>query len=75
MSQNSVYYNSYSIIIRSCPFFIASPSFTSIFFTFPETDDYTSFISFIASTIHNVCPSLTLSPSLMKGADVGDGAL
>ena len=65
----------YSIITNTCPFFIASPSFINIFFIFPEIGDFTSFISFIASTIHKVCPSVTLSPSFINGSEVGDGAI
>jgi len=49
------------------------PFATSFFTISPATSASISFISFIASTMHNICPISTVSPTFTKGGDPGEG--
>src|SRR6266550_8485575 len=59
---------------NSCPYSIGCPLATSFFTISPETSDSISFISFMASTMHNTCPVSTASPGFTKGGAPGEGA-
>src|SRR5207253_775225 len=58
----------------SCPYSIGCPLATSLFTTSPATSDSISFISFMASTMHNTCPTSTKSPTFTNGGAPGEGA-
>eukprot|EP00879_Flechtneria_rotunda_P006017 GHRR01006329.1.p1 GENE.GHRR01006329.1~~GHRR01006329.1.p1 ORF type:complete len:156 (-),score=46.38 GHRR01006329.1:610-1077(-) len=51
------------------------PFSTHTFTTSPPTSASISFISFIASMMHTVCPFFTRSPSFTNGGSPGAGAL
>src|SRR5215467_2514234 len=63
-----------SIRNRGCPNSTGCAFSTKILTTRPATLDSISFISFIASMMHRIWPSLTTSPSLTYGSAVGEDA-
>src|SRR2546427_7610651 len=67
-------HNRCRIANNSCPYSIGCPFATSFFTISPATSDSISFISFMASTMHNTCPVSTVSPGFTKGGAPGEGA-
>src|SRR5580704_9870419 len=57
----------------SCPYSIGCPFVTSLFTSSPAASDSISFMSFIASTMHNTCPVAIMSPGFTKGGAPGEG--
>ena len=57
----------------SCPYSIGALFATSLFTISPATSDSISFINFMASTMHRICPASTMSPGFTNGGDPGEG--
>src|SRR5579863_9829269 len=62
------------IVNNSWPYSIGWPFVASFFTISPATSDSISFSSFMASTMHNTCPTSTESPTFTNGGAPGDGA-
>src|SRR5947209_8641214 len=62
------------IVNSAWPYSTGCPLLTSFFKISPATSDSISFISFIASTMHNTVPTSTVSPAFTNGGEPGEGA-